>query len=254
MLQLACAMEHVHAVGYMHRDLKPSNILLHGSTIKVCDFGLACLRPAQKASLTAETGSYRWMAPEVMRHEPYDEKCDIYSFGFVCWSLLTRSPPFPALTSVEAAFAVADEAKRPRMPDCPADLGALLERAWAQESEERPSFEEVVGQLALMVEPASPPEPSPSTQPARTTLPVALPQPSSATGVGGDGGAFVTGVGGNVVTTPVVAIDISQALQLPRKLSRSPPGGLHRELSGFLGEMDVLTLTQSAVTLGNAAG
>lgn len=39
--------------------------------------------------MTAETGTYRWMAPEVIEHKPYDEKADVFSFGVVMWELLT---------------------------------------------------------------------------------------------------------------------------------------------------------------------
>jgi serine/threonine protein kinase len=65
----------------MHRDLKPANLLIDFSgVLKVSDFGLAKLRPTptkekdpNKVFMTGETGSYRFMAPEVFRHEDYDE-------------------------------------------------------------------------------------------------------------------------------------------------------------------------------------
>ena len=40
-------------------------------------------------------GSYRYMAPEVFRHEPYSEKCDVYSFGLLTFSLLQRGLMHP---------------------------------------------------------------------------------------------------------------------------------------------------------------
>jgi serine/threonine protein kinase len=222
MLQIARALEHVHGLGFMHRDLKPANVLIEGLTFKLSDFGLARLKPEKKSILTAETGSYRWMAPEVMRHEPYDEKCDMYSFGLLCWTLLTRSLPFPSLSPIDAAFAVADEAKRPTIPaDCAVDLAALIKRCWAPTSEDRPAFGEVVSPLAAMAATVQ-------AVATRTTLPVKLSPPMS--------GPFVI----SDASTP-------DQLQPALKLTRSPPAALRRELSSLLGEeMEVLTLTPTA--------
>merc|ERR1719217_394706 len=116
-------MVHLHEHGVMHRDLKSPNILLESKgnslyescPLKIADFGLARHLPLEDraASLTAETGSYRWMAPEVIRHEPYNTACDVYSFAILAWEMLTYRVPFDNMMPVEAAFAVAKGAKRP---------------------------------------------------------------------------------------------------------------------------------------------
>ena len=78
------------------------NILLDGSgVVKVADFGLSRLQAATCGEpLTAELGTWQWMAPEVVapwdkRGAVYTEKADVYSFGIVMWECAAREvvPP-----------------------------------------------------------------------------------------------------------------------------------------------------------------
>lgn len=67
-LDIARAMECLHSHGIIHRDLKPENLLLTADhkTVKLADFGLA-REESLTEMMTAETGTYRWMAPEVIK-------------------------------------------------------------------------------------------------------------------------------------------------------------------------------------------
>jgi len=157
--QVASGMVYLHAMDppVLHRDLKSANILLRdevGATsaceprLAIADFGLARYQELHK-NMTAETGSYRWMAPEVIRHEMYDWRCDVYSFAVLAWEMVTYDIPFDNLTPVQAAFAVAKEAKRPAIPDsCPASVRQLLEKCWHQEARFRPAFARIDTALA----------------------------------------------------------------------------------------------------------
>lgn len=72
-VEVARGMDYLHQMRIIHRDLKAANLLMdeHG-TVKIADFGVA--RVVTQGIMTAETGTYRWMAPEVIEHRPYSHK------------------------------------------------------------------------------------------------------------------------------------------------------------------------------------
>ena len=143
--QIASGMAHLHSwePPILHRDLKSANILLDGERLAIADFGLARYQECHK-KMTAETGSYRWMAPEVIRHEMYDWRCDVYSFGVLVWEMVSYRVPFEELTPVQAAFAVAKEAKRPPIPrGCPPSISHMVDQCWSQDAAHRPSFTKI---------------------------------------------------------------------------------------------------------------
>lgn len=151
LVQVAAGMAHLHghAPPIVHRDLKSQNVLVRGATWKVADFGLA--RYVTGDRMTAETGSYRWMAPEVIRHEPYDTRADVYSFGMLLYECLALSVPFVAFSPFEAALAVARDGKRPTLPHaCDASVTALAEACWHQDPARRPPFERVQEALSRL--------------------------------------------------------------------------------------------------------
>ena len=64
-LGIARGMAHVHSCGLIIRDLKSDNVLVgEDGTLKICDFG-SSKSMEDSADMTGETGTYRWMAPEV---------------------------------------------------------------------------------------------------------------------------------------------------------------------------------------------
>ena len=153
---LAKGMAYLHSRGVIHRDIKPSNTLLDGDvatgqfTVKMSDFGLAA-EASPSGDRTAETGTYRWMAPEVIRHEDYSQTADVYSFAVVLWQLVTRDEPFHHQSQVDAAAAVALENARPPFPEnTPPAIAKLIQTCWSREPNERLSFDEIVEELQEM--------------------------------------------------------------------------------------------------------
>ncbi|XP_009588108.1 serine/threonine-protein kinase STY46 isoform X1 [Nicotiana tabacum] len=144
-IDVAKGMNYLHQNNIIHRDLKAANLLMdENEVIKVADFGVARVK-AQTGVMTAETGTYRWMAPEVIEHKPYDHKADVFSFGVVLWELLTGKLPYEYLTPLQAAIGVVQKGLRPTIPKhTPPRLAELLETCWQQDPTSRPDFSEIV--------------------------------------------------------------------------------------------------------------
>jgi serine/threonine protein kinase len=135
-------MDYLHKRKILHRDLKAANLLMdEGGVVKIADFGVARVMDTQGV-MTAETGTYRWMAPEVIEHNPYNNKADVFSFGIVLWELLTGKVPYADMTPLQAAVGVVQKGLRPPIPStCPAPLAAVIQECWERDPEARPAFD-----------------------------------------------------------------------------------------------------------------
>lgn len=88
-------VQYIHGQGVIHRDLKPENILIEEkhsiSMFKIADFGLAYFSTENK---TKCSGSPGYIAPEILRGQPYNSKSDIFSVGVISYQLISRFSPF----------------------------------------------------------------------------------------------------------------------------------------------------------------
>ena len=107
--------------------------------------------------MTGETGTYVYMAPEVVRHERYDAKADVYSFGATLVELVNGAPPYREYfqTPVQIAFAVADGKLRPELKAaasraCPG-IAAVAQECVARDPTSRPSFAKIVDAFDAML-------------------------------------------------------------------------------------------------------
>eukprot|EP00271_Cylindrocystis_brebissonii_P017489 TRINITY_DN4568_c0_g2_i1.p1 TRINITY_DN4568_c0_g2~~TRINITY_DN4568_c0_g2_i1.p1 ORF type:complete len:350 (+),score=78.71 TRINITY_DN4568_c0_g2_i1:375-1424(+) len=148
-LEVASALEYLHSLDIVHRDLKPENILMdQKGVLKIADFGVARIEATNPVDMTCETGTVRWMAPEIIDHKPYTRKVDVYSFGVVLWEFVTGGHPFRNLSFVQLAFGVVHKGLRPEIPEwVPPDLATLISSCWQDSADKRPEFKEVVQQL-----------------------------------------------------------------------------------------------------------
>ena len=92
--EVACGLAYAHLEGVVHGGVKPSNIIvLRSGVAKITDFGIGQLGQAAHLS-GARAGCLSYMAPEQLRGDPVDHRCDIFSLGAVFYEMLTRRRPF----------------------------------------------------------------------------------------------------------------------------------------------------------------
>lgn len=87
----------IHRMKIIHHDLKSANCLVSKHwTVKICDFGLSRITTDEPIK-SSSGGTPEWMAPEVIRKEPFTEKCDIFSLGVIIWELYTLNRPWDGM-------------------------------------------------------------------------------------------------------------------------------------------------------------
>ena len=139
--QIMWGLSHAHSRGVIHRDIKPQNIMvLRDGSVRVADFGIACLAD-QGQTLTQETlGSVHYISPEQARGSRIDARSDIYSAGVVLYEMLTGRLPFEGDTPVSVAIQHINSIPLPPRelnPDIPEALESITMKAMAPNVENR---------------------------------------------------------------------------------------------------------------------
>jgi serine/threonine protein kinase len=174
-LDIARGMNYLHhflpGCVVIHHDLKPANVLIGANLeAKINDFGVSMIVARQAGADAAEkvapdlktrsaVGSPIWLAPEVHRAEPYNEKIDVYAFSlvlcealvgdglFVVKSYSATGQPLPELCSGGFRPTI-PESLREAMPG----VVQLIEECWADRWTERPAFSHVVARLVELAQ------------------------------------------------------------------------------------------------------
>lgn len=156
---MARGIAFLHDQAIIHRDLKPGNCLLRGNVAKVCDFGIS--RSHEGTSAMTRIGTPTFMAPELLKGEPYGKSIDVYSFGMIAWQLSTGAHPFgkpgagdgdgDAADAFNIIMKAAVKNERPEFaPGTPAPLVELIDACWHRVPAARPSAAELVAALEAM--------------------------------------------------------------------------------------------------------
>lgn len=104
-VQLGEALDYLHTNEWIHRDLCPRNIIIaEDNTLKLIDFGLAVPNTPAFRKPGNRTGTANYMAPELIKRLPTDERIDVFSYAVTCFEMFTRSLPWPAADSMESVL------------------------------------------------------------------------------------------------------------------------------------------------------
>lgn len=146
-VQLANGLAAAHDKGIVHRDLKPENVLIASDgRVKLLDFGLAKLLDREgittENTLRQEThpgvvlGTVSYMAPEQVRGEAVDHRCDVFALGSLLFEMFTGGSPFRRDSQVETMNSILKD-EPPAFP--PGRLTPALERIVLHALEKNPS-------------------------------------------------------------------------------------------------------------------
>ena len=139
--QIMRGLSHAHSRGIIHRDIKPQNIMvLRDGSVKVADFGIACLADSAQTLTQEALGSVHYISPEQARGDRPDARSDIYSSGVVLYEMLTGRLPFEGESAVAVAIQHLSSiplAPREINPDVPEQLELICMKAMAPDLEHR---------------------------------------------------------------------------------------------------------------------
>eukprot|EP00468_Gymnochlora_sp_CCMP2014_P013552 CAMPEP_0167746712 /NCGR_PEP_ID=MMETSP0110_2-20121227/3866_1 /TAXON_ID=629695 /ORGANISM="Gymnochlora sp., Strain CCMP2014" /LENGTH=1248 /DNA_ID=CAMNT_0007631509 /DNA_START=186 /DNA_END=3929 /DNA_ORIENTATION=- len=125
--QVVCALDYLHSHRIIHRDIKPQNVLFcNGGRVALCDFGFARLMSQHTTMLTSIKGTPLYMAPELVKEQPYNHTADLWSLGVILYELRVGKPPFFTNNIYKLIRMIVNDPVR-YPPSIPAQMRSFLE-------------------------------------------------------------------------------------------------------------------------------
>ncbi|XP_056390936.1 protein kinase C theta type-like [Hyla sarda] len=127
--EMVCGLQFLHGHNIVHRDLKPENIMLDAEGhIRIIDLGLAQDGVTASSKIDGVTGTFYYMAPEVLLGQEYYTAVDWWSLGVVLCRMATGCFPFYISHSKQKVF----KAITRKEPKFPLGMDAAIEHLISQ--------------------------------------------------------------------------------------------------------------------------
>uniref|UniRef100_A0A0K2UMH0 Serine/threonineprotein kinase moslike [Hydra vulgaris] n=2 Tax=Lepeophtheirus salmonis TaxID=72036 RepID=A0A0K2UMH0_LEPSM len=144
---LSDALSHCHYKGMWHLDVKPSNVFVTSRGVcKLGDFGCSRLAGvSQDADFLVGTPGYQ--APEMLQYQYASDKCDVYSFGVLCWQVIRKEIPYDGVHPHTIVYKVVSENFRPpdstSLPSYFKPYQQIYRKSWDQNPKRRPDMKDI---------------------------------------------------------------------------------------------------------------
>ena len=105
LIELGEAIRYFHEKNYIHRDICPRNVMVDSEHhIKLIDFGLVVPNTPDFRKPGNRTGTANYMAPELVKRLPTDQRIDVFSYAVTAYEMFTRKLPWEAAETFDAAI------------------------------------------------------------------------------------------------------------------------------------------------------